>query len=150
MKVEQITITPDESMLFNIKQESKDENQIDQENSCQDMFDYNDDSESDLVKTESKTESQNDSKNSGFSEETATFSCKHCNENFDEARWAQCALKFLSCEMSQRELKQMEPILNFQVPGEGLELVILLHTQYITLVPHNSLMHHDSQKNVLS
>ena len=29
----------------------------------------------------------------------------------------------------QRELKQMEPILNFQVPTEGLELVILLHTQ---------------------
>jgi hypothetical protein len=82
MKVEQITITPDESMLFNIKQESKDENQIDQENSCQDMFDYNDDSESELIKSESKSES----KNSGFSEETATFSCKHCNENFDEAR----------------------------------------------------------------
>jgi hypothetical protein len=46
----------------------------------------------------------------------------------------------------QRELKQMEPILNFQVPVEGLELVILLHTQYIILVPHNSLMYHDSQK----
>ena len=92
MKVEQITITPDESMLFNIKQESKDENQIDQENSCQDMFDYNDDSESELIKSESK--------NSGFSEETAIFSCKHCNENFDEARWAPCALKFLSFEMS--------------------------------------------------
>ena len=30
----------------------------------------------------------------------------------------------------QRELEQMEPILNFQVPAEGLELVILLHTQY--------------------
>ena len=96
MKVEQITIIPDESMLFNIKQESKDENQIDQENSCQDMFDYNDDSESELIKSESKSES----KNSGFSEETATFSCKHCNENFDEARWAPCALKFLSFEMS--------------------------------------------------
>ena len=26
--------------------------------------------------------------------------------------------------------KQMEQILNFQVPAEGLELVILLHTQY--------------------
>jgi hypothetical protein len=48
--------------------------------------------------------------------------------------------------ISQRELKQTEPILNFHVPAEGLELVILLHTQYITLVPHNSLMHHDSQK----
>ena len=96
MKVEQITITPDESMLFNIKQESKDENQIDQENSCQDMFDYNDDSESELIKSESKSES----KNSGFSEETATFSCKHCNENFDEARWAPFVLKFLSFEMS--------------------------------------------------
>ena len=71
---------------------AKDENQIDQENSCQDMFDYNDDSESELIKSESK--------NSGFSEETATFSCKHCNENFDEARWAPCALKFLSFEMS--------------------------------------------------
>ena len=30
----------------------------------------------------------------------------------------------------QRELKQMEPILNFQVPAESLELVNLLHTQY--------------------
>ena len=30
----------------------------------------------------------------------------------------------------QRELKQMEPILNFHVPAEGLELVILLHTEY--------------------
>ena len=29
-----------------------------------------------------------------------------------------------------RELEQMEPILNFQVPAESLELVILLHTQY--------------------
>ena len=29
-----------------------------------------------------------------------------------------------------RELDQMEPRLNFQVPTEGLELVILLHTQY--------------------
>ena len=26
--------------------------------------------------------------------------------------------------------KQMEQILNFQVPAEGLDLVILLHTQY--------------------
>ena len=26
--------------------------------------------------------------------------------------------------------KQMEEKLNFQVPAEGLELVILLHTQY--------------------
>ena len=34
----------------------------------------------------------------------------------------------LSNVLSQRE--QMEPILNFQVPAEGLELVILLHTQY--------------------
>ena len=33
-------------------------------------------------------------------------------------------------KVNQRELKQMEPILNFQVPAEGLELVILLHTQY--------------------
>ena len=51
--------------------------------------------------------------------------------------------------LRQRKLKQMEPILNFQVPAEGLELVILLHTQYITLVLHNSLMHHDSQKNIV-
>ena len=29
-----------------------------------------------------------------------------------------------------RELEQMELIRNFQVPAEGLELVILLHTQY--------------------
>ena len=52
-------------------------------------------------------------------------------------------------ESNQRALKQMEPILNFQVPAEGLELVILIHTQYITLVPHNSLMHHESQKKNL-
>ena len=29
----------------------------------------------------------------------------------------------LACQLDQRELKQMEPILNFQVPAEGLELV---------------------------
>ena len=87
MKVEQITITPDETMLYNIKQESKDENQIDQEeNTCQDMFEYNDDSESDLVKSESKNESKNSGILTLFSEKPATFSCKHCNENFDQAR----------------------------------------------------------------
>ena len=32
-------------------------------------------------------------------------------------------------KVDQSELKQMEPFLNFQVPAEGLELVILLHTQ---------------------
>ena len=32
--------------------------------------------------------------------------------------------------ISQRELKQMEPILNFQMPTESLQLAILLHTQY--------------------
>lgn len=31
-----------------------------------------------------------------------------------------------------RELEQMEPILNFQVPTESLELVISLHTQNST------------------
>ena len=36
-------------------------------------------------------------------------------------------------ELNQRELKQMEPILNFQVPAEGLDLVILLHTQYYSI-----------------
>ena len=35
-----------------------------------------------------------------------------------------------SVDIGQRLLKQMEPILNFQVPADGLELVILLHTQY--------------------
>ena len=87
MKVEQITITPDETMLYNIKQESKDENQIDQEeNTCQDMFEYNDDSESDLVKSESKNESKDSGILTLLSEKPATFSCKHCNENFDQAR----------------------------------------------------------------
>ena len=31
---------------------------------------------------------------------------------------------------SSERTKQMEEILNFQKPSEGLELVILLHTQY--------------------
>ena len=35
----------------------------------------------------------------------------------------------LCCFCSERT-KQMEQILNFQVPAEGLELVLLLHTQY--------------------
>ena len=32
--------------------------------------------------------------------------------------------------VSSERTKQMEEILNFQKPSEGLELVILLHTQY--------------------
>ena len=32
--------------------------------------------------------------------------------------------------MIHRELEQIEPILSFQVPVKGLEMVILLHTQY--------------------
>ena len=38
---------------------------------------------------------------------------------------------FLKLTLGEAErTKQMEQILNFQVPAEGLELVILLHTQY--------------------
>ena len=33
-------------------------------------------------------------------------------------------------QLGHRDLEQMEPILNFQVPAEGLQLVVLLHTQY--------------------
>ena len=38
-------------------------------------------------------------------------------------------IKSFECPKSERT-KQMEEILNFQKPSEGLELVILLHTQY--------------------
>ena len=38
----------------------------------------------------------------------------------------------------------MEPKLNFQVPAEGLEMLILLHRQCYTLEPHKSVMHHHS------
>ena len=37
---------------------------------------------------------------------------------------------FRSMQTRPERTKQMEQILNFQVPAEGLELVILLHTQY--------------------
>ena len=40
--------------------------------------------------------------------------------------------------------KQMEEKLNFQVPAEGLELVILLHTQYQALRHHKLTMNDDS------
>ena len=41
----------------------------------------------------------------------------------------------------------MEPKVILLSPSEGGKLVISLHNmQYITLVPHKSLMHHDSQK----
>ena len=33
-------------------------------------------------------------------------------------------------ELDHRELEQMDPKLNFQVPAEGLELVILLPTVF--------------------
>ena len=39
----------------------------------------------------------------------------------------------------------MEEKLNFQVPAEGLELVILLHTQYEALRHHKLTMNDDSQ-----
>ena len=45
-------------------------------------------------------------------------------------------ITFDLCDMGKksftlvRESSKMEQILNFQVPAEGLELVILLHTQY--------------------
>ena len=40
-------------------------------------------------------------------------------------------MTFLKCTQTHPEsTKQMEEKLNFQVPSEGLELVILLHTQY--------------------
>ena len=38
-------------------------------------------------------------------------------------------LKVINWSYPERT-KQMEEILNFQKPSEGLELVILLHTQY--------------------
>ena len=44
-----------------------------------------------------------------------------------------CQLKleyFSRTERTTERTKQMEEILNFQVPAEVLELVILLHTQY--------------------
>ena len=34
------------------------------------------------------------------------------------------------CRLEHRELEQMEPILNFQVPAEVLELVILLKVSF--------------------
>ena len=39
-------------------------------------------------------------------------------------------LHVVDCRTIHRELEEMEPILNFQVPAESLELVILLDTQY--------------------
>ena len=42
----------------------------------------------------------------------------------------------------------MEPKLNFQVPAEGLEMLILQHRQYKTLGPHKSVMHHHSHPNI--
>ena len=41
----------------------------------------------------------------------------------------------------------MEEKLNFQVPAEGLELVILLHTQYEALRHHKLKMNDDSILN---
>ena len=43
--------------------------------------------------------------------------------------------------------KQMEEKLNFQVPAEGLELVILLHTQYQALRHHKLKINDDSHLN---
>jgi hypothetical protein len=46
--------------------------------------------------------------------------------------YVQCTLGMIkpNAQTGSERTKQMEQILNFQVPGEGLELVILLHTQY--------------------
>ena len=44
--------------------------------------------------------------------------------------------------------KQMEEKLNFQVPAEGLELVILLHTQYQALRHHKLKINDDRHFNV--
>ena len=42
-----------------------------------------------------------------------------------------CFLAVLELMLDSPErTKQMEEILNFEKPSEGLELVILLHTQY--------------------
>ena len=41
----------------------------------------------------------------------------------------------------------MESILNFQVPAEGLEMVILLHAQYKALRHHKLIINDDSQPN---
>ena len=67
LKVEQVTITPDESMLFNIKQENHDE-------AFNETIDS--DSKSEWVKNEEKTNYNTD--------QTSSFSCKHCNKTFDE------------------------------------------------------------------
>ena len=44
-------------------------------------------------------------------------------------QWIITMISYLQRDKSERT-KQMEQILNFQVPAEALELVILLHTQY--------------------
>jgi hypothetical protein len=44
-------------------------------------------------------------------------------------KWSLLVLPLISLHYPEKT-KQMEQILNFQVPAEGLELVILLHTQY--------------------
>jgi hypothetical protein len=46
-----------------------------------------------------------------------------------------------------RELEQMEPRLNFQVPYEDIELLILLHTQNKALRHHKPIINDDSHPN---
>jgi hypothetical protein len=43
-----------------------------------------------------------------------------------------------------RDLEQMEPILNFQVAAEGLELLTLLHTPYYALRHHKAIINDES------
>ena len=47
-----------------------------------------------------------------------------------------------------REQEQMEPKLNFQVPAEGLELVILLHALYQALRHHKSIINDDGHTKI--
>ena len=53
-------------------------------------------------------------------------------------------ISLISIESKQIVLKQ---ILNFQMPAEGLELVILLHTQYSALRQHQLKINDDSHLN---
>mgnify|MGYP007015869073 FL=1 len=50
------------------------------------------------------------------------------NINWKMISWP--ILKHLIVHDQTESTKQMEEKLNFQVPAEGIELVILLHTQY--------------------
>ena len=54
------------------------------------------------------------------------------------------SLDFLNALDNPERTKQMKQILNFQVTAEGLELVILGHTQFQALKHHKLIMIDDS------